>query len=138
MKPFTKEDENELRSLISDSVLNKHIYIGPMGQEYDVFNLVNGMAISSLRNLLQFVQNKISKLSVADEWTDNPNADEIASLETEKRLIYLIIGWKLYQQKIIENAREKERLTKQLNELIESQKTPEDLIAELKAKISEL
>ena len=138
MKPFTKEDENELRSLISDSVLNKHIYIGPMGQEYDVFNLVNGMAISSLRNLLQFVQNKISKLSVADEWTDNPNADEIASLETEKRLIYLIIGWKLHQQKIIENAREKERLTKQLNELIESQKTPEDLIAELKAKISEL
>lgn len=138
MKPFTKEDENELRSLISDSILNKCIYTGPMGQEYDVFSLVNGMAISSLRNLLQFVQNKISKLSVADEWTDNPNADEIASLETEKRLIYLIIGWKLYQQKIIENAREKERLTKQLNELIESQKTPEDLIAELKAKISEL
>lgn len=135
---FTKDNENELRSLISDSVLNKCIYTGPMGQEYDVFSLVNGMAISSLRSLSQFVQNKISKLSVADEWIDNPNADEIAKLETEKKLLSLIIGWKLYQQEITENAREKERLTKQLNELIESQKTPEDLIAELKAKISEL
>ena len=135
---FTKDNENELRSLISDSVLNKCIYTGPMGQEYDVFNLVNGMAVSSLRSLSQFVQNKISKLSVADEWIDNPNADEIANLETEKKLLSLIIGWKLYQQEITENAREKERLTKQLNELIESQKTPEDLIAELKAKISEL
>lgn len=135
---FTKENENEFRSLIADSVINKCIYSGPVGQEYDVFDLVNGMGVSSLRNLSQFVQNKISKLSVADEWIDNPNADIIAELETEKKLISLAIGWKLYQQELNENAREKERLTKQLNELVESQKTPEDLINELKQKISQL
>lgn len=138
MKTFTKENENELRLLISDSILNKCIYSGPIGQEYDVFDLVNGMSVSSLRNLSQFVCNKISKLSVEDEWIDNPNADLISELETEKNLISLIIGWKLHQQDLNEKAREKERLTKQLNDLVESQKTPEDLIAELKAKISEL
>ena len=135
---FTQENESELRNLIAESVLNKHIYSGPMGQEYDVFDLVNGMAISSLRSLSQFVQNKISKLSVADEWMDNPNAPVIADLEVSKRLISLIIGWKLYNQQLAENAREKERLTKQLEDLIQSQKSPADIIAELKAKINEL
>lgn len=135
---FTKDNENELRSLIADSVINKCIYSGPMGQEYDVFNLVNTLAVSSLRSLSQFVQNKISKLSVEDEWVENPNADLLSELETEKKLISLIIGWKLYQQELIENAKEKERLTKQLNDLIESQKTPADLINELKQKISQL
>ena len=135
---FTKENENELRSLIADSVLNKCIYSGPMGQEYDVFELVNGMAVSSLRALAQFVQNKITKLSVADEWTENPNAEEISKLEVEKRLISLTIGWKLYQQQLAENAKEKARLTKQLDELVQSQKTPQELISELQQKIKEL
>jgi len=135
---FTLENQSELRQLIADSVLNKSIYSGPMGQEYNVFDLVNTMAISSLRALSQFIQNKISKLNVADEWIDNPNAELITNLETSKRLISLIIGYKLYQQELTENAREKERLTKQLNDLVESQKSPADLIAELKAKISEL
>ena len=135
---FTKENENELRSLIADSVLNKCIYSGPMGQEYDVFELVNGMAVSSLRALAQFVQNKITKLSVADEWTENPNAEEISKLEAEKKLISLTIGWKLYQQQLAENAKEKARLTKQLDELVQSQKTPQELISELQQKIKEL
>ena len=135
---FTKENENELRSLIADSVLNKCIYSGPMGQEYDVFELVNGMAVSSLRALAQFVQNKITKLSVADEWTENPNAEEVSKLEVEKRLISLTIGWKLYQQQLAENAKEKARLTKQLDELVQSQKTPQELISELQQKIKEL
>lgn len=135
---FTKENENELRSLIADSILGKCIYSGPMGQEYDVFELVNGMAVSSLRSLAQFVQNKITKLSVADEWTENPNAEEISKLEAEKKLISLTIGWKLYQQQLAENAKEKARLTKQLDELVQSQKTPQELISELQQKIKEL
>ena len=135
---FTKENEAELRSLIADSVIEKCIYSGPIGQEYDVFDLVNGMSIASLRSLSQFVQNKISKLSVEDEWVSNPNAETLQKLDTEKKLISLVIGWKLYQQELSENAKEKERLTKQLNELIESQKSPADLITELKQKISEL
>lgn len=135
---FTKENELELRSLIADSVLNKNVYYGPLGQTYNVFDLVDALTIGSLRALSQFAQNKINKLSVTDEWIENPNTNDITELETEKKLISLIIGWKLYQQELDENNREKERLTKQLNELIESQKTPDDLIAELKAKISEL
>jgi len=135
---FTKENESDLRNLIANSVLNKVFYIGPMGQEYDVNNLVNTLSVSSLRSLSQFIQNKITKLSVTDEWVENPNEVEIESLNTAKRLISLIIGWKLYQQEKADNEREKLRLTKQLNELLESQKTPEDIIAELKQKISEL
>lgn len=135
---FTTENETKLRSLIADSVINKDIYVGPMGQEYDVWDLVNGMTISSLRVLSESIQNKISKLSVEDEWVENPNTEKLAWLEKSKQLISLIIGWKLYQAEKAEIEKERVRLTKQLNDLIESQKTPEDLIAELRKKISDL
>ena len=52
--------------------------------------------------------------------------------------ISLIIGYKLKQQEDADNAREKARLEKQLSELEEAQKTPGELIAELKAKIASL
>ena len=135
---FTKENESELRALIADSTLNKIIYSGPMGQEYDVWDLVNTMAISSLRTLSQFIQNKISKLSVVDDWSENVNTEEVLALETCKRLIFLIIGWKLHQQEKADNEREVARLKKQLDELVQSQKTPTQLIAELEQKIKDL
>ena len=109
-----------------------------MGQEYDVWDLVNTMAISSLRTLSQFIQNKISKLSVVDDWSENVNTEEVSALETCKRLIFLIIGWKLYQQEKADNEREVARLKKQLDELVQSQKTPTQLIAELEQKIKDL
>lgn len=135
---FTSENETMLRNFIADSVLNGKLYYGPMGQEYTVYDLVNRLSINSLRSLSQGIQAKIGKLSVGDEWIENPNAEEIVSLELAKKLISLIIGWKLYQDELRENAKEKERLMKQLNDLQESQKSPAELIAELMQKINDL
>ena len=135
---FTKNDEQMLRSFIADSVLKGTIYNGIMGQTYTAYDLVNRLSISSLRSLSNYIQTTIVKLSITDEWIENPNAEEIAQLELNKKFVSLVIGWKLYQQEVEENAKEKARLTKQLNDLVEAQKSPEDLIAELRKRIEEL
>ena len=135
---FTEQNKSELEKLIANSVLNRVVYCGQFGQEYTVWDLVNTANVSSLRVLSEFIQNKISKLSTADEWVENPHAEEVEKLTIDKRLISLIIGWKLYNQQLKERTDERNRLEKQLSDLEQSQKTPEQLIDELKAKIAEL
>ncbi len=135
---FTSENEKELKNLIADAVLNKSVFYGPIGQTYNVFELVDALSINSLKVLSNYIQSNILKLSIDDEWTENPNKEKIEELETSKRLISLIIGWKLYQVELEENLKEKVRLQKQLDDLMESQKTPEELISELKSKIEAL
>lgn len=135
---FTKENETELRSLIADSVLRNDGYKGPMGQVYTVVDLVSNLTVNSLRTLLQSVRTKISKLSVEDEWVDNPNAEELDKLNTSSRLINLIIGWKLYQSELVDRQMEKEKLESKLDDLIKAQRTPEEIMSELRDRIAEL
>lgn len=133
---FTKEHLANLKDNIAKLVLNGTIVNGPMGQSYDVFNLANTLSISSLRALSAFLSKKKASLSVGDEWLENPHQKEVEELTFLIDTISLIIGYKLKQQEDNDNAREKARLEKQLNDLEESQKTPSELIAELRAKIA--
>lgn len=133
---FTKEHLANLKANIAELVLAGTVINGPMGQSYDVFNLVNTLSISSLRSLSGFLGKKKASLSTDDEWVENPHQEEVKELQFLIDTISLVIGYKLKAQEEADNAREKARLEKQLNELKESQKTPGQLIAELEAKIA--
>ena len=48
---FTSENEKELKNLIADAVLNRSVFYGPIGQTYNVFELVDALGINSLKVL---------------------------------------------------------------------------------------
>jgi seryl-tRNA synthetase len=73
----------------------------------------------------------------ADEWI-SPDNDKLAQMKNLKELVNLIIGWKRYNLEIQENKIKKAELSKKLEELKESQKTPEDKIKDLEAQLKEL
>lgn len=135
---FTSSHLDELKRLIADYVLNNKIIIGSLGQQYNVNDLINTLSIGSLRAISTILNKKKATLSSSDEWIENLNADKIIELEEQLQLVSLIIGYKLKQEEIAANSKERERLEKQLKDLEDSQKTPADLIAELRQKISEL
>ena len=135
---FTKEHLDKLRSNIADLIIDGVIVNGPMGQSYDGFSLMNTLSIKSLSALSAYVGKRKADLSVEDEWVENPNSKEIKELQFIQDTISLIIGYKRKQQELADNAREKARLEKQIAELEESQKTPAELLAELKAKAAAL
>ena len=135
---FTKEHLATLRSNIADLIIDGAIINGPMGQSYDGFSLMNTLSIKSLASLSAYIGKKKADLSVEDVWIENPNAEEVKRLQFIKETISLIIGYKRKQQELADNAREKARLEKQITELEESQKTPAELLAELKAKAAAL
>ena len=135
---FTSDHLAKLKTAIADSTLADSIVFGPMGQQYTTWDLVHNLSIVSLRSLSTSLSKKRASLAVEDEWVENPNADKIAAVDSQIELISLIIGYKLKLQEDSEIAAERERLVKQLSELEESQKSPAELISDLKKKIEEL
>ena len=135
---FTKEHLTKLKENIATMVLDRIIVNGPMGQSYDACSLVNEMTITSLQSLSAQLVAKKAKLSISDEWVENPNATEIAKIDFILETISLIIGFKRKEQERKDNARERARLEKQISDLEEAQKTPQELLAELKAKAAAL
>ena len=135
---FTKEHLAKLKDNLATMVLEGTIVNGPMGQSYDAFALVNAMSIKSLQSLSGQLGTKKANLSISDEWVENPNAAEIAKIDFIMETVSLIIGFKRKEQERRDNARERARLEKQISDLEEAQKTPQELLAELKAKAAAL
>lgn len=134
---FTKEHFNSMMSAIAKAVIDRVLFKGPVGQSYNICEVFD-LSINSLRSLSRFIAKKETELSITDEWIENPNTEEVELLTWEKGLISLIIGYKLWKTEVAENNKERERINKQIEELEASQKTPEDLIKELKEKLVSL
>ncbi len=135
---FTKEHLSKLKDNIAALVLDGTIINGPMGQTYDAFSLANTLSIKSLQALSAHLNAVKAKLSVADEWVENPNQDKINELDFILETVSLIIGFKRKEQERKDNARERERIEKQIAELENAQKSPQQLLDELKAKAASL
>ncbi len=134
---FTQAHLEELKQLIAEAVLNGIVIKTNFGQTFDVCQL-EGLSLNTLRSISASIIKKKSDLTIDDQWTENPNEEKIKELDWQLRLITLFIGYKLKKAENEEITMEKERLTKQLNDLVESQKTPEDLIKELREKLDKL
>ena len=135
---FTSEHLKQLRELIADAVMYNGVINGPMGQNYSVIELMHTLSINSLRTISASLSKKRAALAVDDEWVENPNAAKIAELDKQLQLINLIIGYHLKNQEIEANKIEKERIQKQIDELVQAQKSPKELLEDLQAKLSEL
>lgn len=135
---FTKEHLSKLKDNVATLVLDGTIISGPMGQTYDAFSLVNTLSIKSLQALSGYLSTVKAKLSVSDEWVENPNQEEINKIEFLLETVSLVIGFKRKEQERKDNARELARVEKQIEELEAAQKSPQQLLEELKAKAASL
>ena len=83
----------------------------------------------------QNLDKKISAKESADEWSmTDEEQKKLDELKSKSELINLVIGWKKYIAYQDEMAAKKAELDKMINDLEESQKTPEEKINELKAQ----
>jgi len=134
---FTKDHMLRLYDLANEALFDRTSVTTKLGQPLNIYELLHTTSINQLNEIKLSLAKRIEKAESADEWIDPDNA-KLQALKETKELINLIIGWKRYNLELSENARKKEELTEKLNELKESQKTPEDRIKELEAKLKEL
>ena len=134
---FNKEHETKLDALAIKMLKENGVVRTPMGQVLNIVELMHTTSINQLQNIMSALKKKIDKIEEADEWLA-PDNDKLEELRRMKELINLIIGWKRHNLEISENRKKKAELTKKLNELKESTKTPEDRIKEMEAELAAL
>ena len=134
---FTKEHMLRLYDLANEALFDKTNVQTKLGQVLNIYELLHTTSINQLVEIKSSLSKKIEKMEEADEWV-NPDNDKLAQMKNLKELVNLIIGWKRYNLEIQENKIKKAELTKKLEELKESQKTPEDKIKDLEAQLKEL
>lgn len=136
---FTKDHLVKLYNMAGEALFNKVAFQTPMGQFVTIYDLLHTVTVNTLLTMKNSINKLVEKKESADEWTmTDAEQKDIAELKRKAELINLVIGWKKYQAYLDDVAEERKKLNKELEELKESQKTPEEKQKELEAKIKAL
>lgn len=135
---FTKEHFERMKSLLLNMLLNNNTIQYRM-TVLDVQNLLHTTTINTLNNCRLELQRAITNLENQDEWaTSDYNQKKLEELRNQKELVNLVIGYKRFLEERERTKVKKESIMKQINDLKESQKTPEDKIKELENQLNDL
>jgi hypothetical protein len=134
---FTKEHEAKLDALAIKMLKENGIVRTSMGQVLNIVELMHTTSINQLNNIRSALLKAIQKKEEGDEWIE-ADTSVLDEMKDTKELVNLIIGWKRKNMEIAEAKAKKAELTKKLEELKESTKTPQDRIKEMEAALAEL
>ena len=134
---FTKEHESKLDALAVKMLKENGVVRTSMGQVLNIVELMHSVSINQLNNIRATLLKAIQKKEEGDEWIE-ADTTVLDEMKETKDLVNLIIGWKRYNMEVSENKAKKAELTKKLEELKESTKTPEDRIKEMEAELAAL
>lgn len=135
---FTKEHLEKMKELAIDMLLNNMSITTNMGTVLNISELMHTTTIGTLNKIRLTLTKKIRDAEDKDEWVDFSDSKYLDTIRKQKDLVNLIIGWKRYNMEKEANEARRKELEKKLDELKESQKTPEDKIKELEAQIKGL
>ena len=136
---FTTEHFEKLCRLALNMLMSNDVVFTKLGVALNVSELIHTTTINTLNDIRLHISKTIEKLESKDEWvSESTDQVKLTTLKNHKELVNLIIGYKRFLAEQDEIKEQKEKLTKELNALKESQKSPEDRIKELEDKLSSL
>lgn len=136
---FTKEHYAKMKELAFAMLVSNHTISTKLGQPLNIVELMHTQTVNTLNSIRLSLSKQIEDLEKQDEWlASDYQQEKLEALKKRKELVNLIIGWKRHNMEVAEAKAKKAELTKQLDELKDSQKTPEDRIKELEAQLKDL
>ena len=136
---FTKEHYAKMKELAFAMLVSNHTISTKLGQPLNIVELMHTQTVNTLNSIRLSLSKQIEDLEKQDEWlASDYQQEKLEALKKRKELVNLIIGWKRHNMEAAETKAKKAELTKQLDELKDSQKTPEDRIKELEAQLKDL
>lgn len=134
---FTKEHMQKLSELALKMLFVNGEIRNKIGTPLSIVELLHTTSINQLNEIKAILAKKIEQQEGRDEWID-PDNEKLTKLKEDKELVNLIVGWKRYNFELAENERRIAEIDKQLNDIDEATKTPEDKKKELLAERAKL
>lgn len=135
---FNKGHYDLMCEMLLEMLLNNEVIQHKM-LTLDVTALLHTTTINTLNSIRLDLKKAIDNIENQDEWsTTELNQKKLASLKDKKELVNLIIGYKRWQEEQESIKLARKLLLEELEDLKESQKTPEDKIKELEEKLANL
>lgn len=134
---FTKEHMQKLSELALKMLFVNGEIRNKIGTPLSIVELLHTTSINQLNEIKVLLAKKIEQQEGRDEWID-PDNEKLTQLKEDKELVNLIVGWKRYNSELAENERRIAEIDKQLNDIDEATKTPEDKKKELLAERAKL
>ena len=136
---FTKEHYAKMQTLAFEMLVKNEAIPTKMGQLLNIVELMHTQTINTLNNIRLSLGKQIEDIEKTDEWVATDYQQEkLETLKKKKDLVNLIIGWKRHTMEVYEAKAKKMALKAKLDELKESQKSPEDKIKELESQLKKL
>lgn len=136
---FTQQHYARMRELAYRMLEDNEIVLTKFGAPLNIVELMHTQSINTLNNIRIEINKSIERLENQDEWTSSEETQAtISSLREKKELINLIVGWKRANLELKANMAERAEIAAQIAELKEAQKTPEDKLKDLEAKLKDL
>lgn len=136
---FTKEHMTRLKELAVNMLFKNDHIMTNLGQPLSVVEVLHCTTINSLTKIRLDLTKKIEQLENADEWvTTDREKLVLDEMRTKKEFVNLVIGYKRYMDELAATTREREMLQAEIERLKDEQKTPEDRIKEMQAKLDAL
>lgn len=136
---FTKTHFDKMCTLALNMLLNNSIILSKFNTPINIIELLHTTTINMLNSIKVTLSKKIEQLESQDEWVASDTySKQLEEAKEQKELVNLIIGYKRYKMEQEETAKRKLEIVNKLQELKESQKTPEDKIKELETELSKI
>jgi hypothetical protein len=133
---FTEEHKHELDALLLKALYNDVKVDGKVGTTLNVYDLVHNTSITTLSNVQRNLKKSADGISELDEWsmTDYQQRKQ-KELESNARMVFLLIGYKRYQEQIAEEKKRISELKDSYKKLKEDTKTPEVRLQEMESQL---
>ena len=132
---FTEAHFQKLCKLALNMLMSNDVVFTKLGVALNISELIHTTTINTLNDIRLHISKTIEKLESKDEWvSESTDQVKLNTLKNHKELVNLIIGYKRFLFEQDEIKEQKEKLTKELDALKESQKELEDKLSSLDTK----
>jgi len=134
---FTKEHQTRLNELAGEALVKGTTFRGSStGNEMTIYDLFHNCSINTLARMFGNLKKEVAAIDDLDEWSLTPyQKGKQSRLNSQKELISLIIGFKRFSEQQKADRENYKALKAQYDQLVEEKKTPEERLAEMKAKL---
>ena len=125
--------------MVAKYALQNKTFAGVINTRINLLQMIHETSVATLQRVLAALKTKLASLENLDSWSlSSAQTRKKSSIEEEIKFVDLLIGYKRFNEEVLENKKNLRELTANLQKLKEDSMTPAERTTILEAEIAKL